>query len=372
MRVTFVNRMMGILRGGGEYFDLYMADALQKLGLKIRFVVGRRYRRLDEPVEGFETHYIKTPYLRGIDYRYGNSNYGALRVLSRRTRFWDNRLFEVMASKHISHIKRDDIYQICGLSYLGARLTKLGMKSVICWPGPPQKRDADCSRQCAGTFSYGTSYECAKKFLPEVEYIVAGCNTSLFTPPKNRSYDKGKCKFVFVGRFVPPKNLDYLVEGFARAKKLRPWIRLCVVGDGQLLPVIKTKVRNLNLADSVEFPGFQKEQALASLYQEADCFTLVSHYESFGIVVLEAMSSGLPVILSNVGNLPYFIKKFRAGTLVSPGNVEELCNTIVWWADHPEERAIVGRKNRQAIVDNFSWETSAKKLIAFYKRLLDH
>ena len=57
MKVTFINRMMGIRRGGGEYFDLNMAQALQKLGVRVRFVVGRRFCRVDEPVETFETHY---------------------------------------------------------------------------------------------------------------------------------------------------------------------------------------------------------------------------------------------------------------------------------------------------------------------------
>ncbi len=370
MKITFINRMMGIARGGGEYFDLNMARALAKIGVEIRFVTGRRVRRLDFKLDDFQTTYIKTPYLRSIDYRFNNTRSRLLAAGLRRLRWLDDRLFSMSAKKLLLKDSWSDIYQICTLAWLGAELTPAGRIAVIRWPGPPSESQASLASNCAGVFSHGTSYEEARKLDPRVESIVAGCDTELFRPREKTSPEPGKCRFLFVGRCIPVKNLEFLIKGFAAAKEYKPDIDLEIVGDGALLPRLKEQASALKVKESITFSGVLSGSALAERYQAADCFTLVSRYESFGLVAQEAMSSGLVLILSKVGNLPFFVENFKAGSLIEPGSVDQLRDAMIWWADNPAERIKTGKRNREAVEANFSWEASAKKLSAFYERLL--
>jgi len=370
MKVTFINRMMGIARGGGEYFDLNMARALAKIGVEIRFVTGRRVRRLDFPLDDFQTTYIKTPYLRTIDYRFNKTKSRLFAAGLRRLRWLDGRLFSLSAKRLLLRDSSSDIYQICALAWLGAELTSAGRMAVIRWPGPPSERVASLARNCAGVFSHGTSYEEARKWDPRVEYIVAGCDTELFRPREKKPAEPGQCRFLFVGRCIPVKNLEFLIKGFGEAKKYRPDIGLEIVGDGALLRKLKEQATALNLKEAITFSGALSGSALAERYQAADCFTLVSTYESFSLVAQEAMSSGLVLILSKVGNLPFFVEKFKAGSLIESGSVEQLRDAMIWWADNPAERIKTGKRNREAVEGNFTWEASAKKLRAFYERLL--
>lgn len=370
MKVTFINRMMGILRGGGEHVDVNLARELQKLGAQARFVVGRRILRLDEPLDEFDTHYITTPYLRSISYPLDGSSFHPFRSIGSRVRCLDDYLFVNAAFRYLNNDYDTDVYQICTLPVLGARLARTGRKTVIHWPGPPGRQAIEYAKRCSAVFAHGKSYEHAKAFIPQTQYIPAGCDIDLFKPLPQRDATEGKCRFLFVGRCIPVKNLEFLIDGFVEAKRRRPGISLCIVGDGALLPKLKARASGYNLGDSINFPGTQTGESLATQYQKADCFTLLSHYESFGIVVLEAMSSGLPVILSNVGYLPTFINSYQAGTLIEPGNVSELAEAMIWWVDNPSERIATGLRNRCTAEKNFSWTSSAKKLLLLYESLL--
>ncbi|HOB73951.1 MAG TPA: glycosyltransferase family 4 protein [Phycisphaerae bacterium] len=371
MKITFINRMMGILRGGGECFDLNMARALQRLGAQVRFVVGRRVFGLDCPLEEFETHYIRSPYLRGFEYRHGNSRYRVVRSIGMRARRKDDLWFGRRVISHILARDRDtDVFQVCALAEVAARLTEAGRKAVVRFPGPPTPTMAAWTRRCSGCFTHGASYEGALQMGLKPALIVAGCDMDLFHPPEKRSGRAGQCRFIFVGRCIPVKNLDFLVDGFAAARRRLPELTLTIVGDGNCLPVIRRKVEGLGLSGAVEFPGFLSGRALADQYRAADCFTLVSQYESFSLVALEAMSSGLPLILSQVGHLPRFIEDHQAGTLVKPGDVAGLADAMVWWAEHPEARAATGCRNRATVEKHFSWDASARKLLTFYESLL--
>jgi glycosyltransferase involved in cell wall biosynthesis len=193
---------------------------------------------------------------------------------------------------------------------------------------------------------------------------------NLFQPPLDRPRNKGICRFLFVGRCIAVKNLEFLVRGFGEALRQRPDLTLRIVGDGESVPALKSRVSELGIQRRVEFVGFQAGADLARHYQWADCFTLVSRFESFSLVALEAMSSGLPLILSRVGHLPTFINEYNAGTLIEPDNVRELADAMIHWADHPELRQEIEGRNRQTVVSRFSWQASARKLLAYYETIL--
>ncbi|HPD31009.1 MAG TPA: glycosyltransferase family 4 protein [Phycisphaerae bacterium] len=346
-----------------------MARALRSLGVDVRFVVGRKVASVDQPLDEFETEYIRSPYLRDVEYRYSGSPWRILRAASLRARRMDDRLFQMAALKRLLADKQADVFQVCALADLAARLTEAGRKAVVRWTGPPSGYMAGWAVRCSGSFSHGESYEAAKRCGLNPAHIVAGCDTELFRPPVRREYLRDRCEFIFVGRCVPVKNLEFLLSGFAEARRRSHGLRLSIVGDGDSLPGIRKRIAELGIADSVRLPGFLHGADLAQQYQAADCFVLVSLYESFSLVALEAMSSGLPLILSRVGHLPRFVEQHQAGSLVEPGDVQGLADEMLRWQEQVEERRRTGENNRRVIEEQYSWKSSARKLLDYYESL---
>lgn len=100
-----------------------------------------------------------------------------------------------------------------------------------------------------------------------------------------------------VGRFSPQKNHDFLVDVFAETLKLVPDARLLLVGDGELRLRIEEKVRALGIAANVIFTGVRSD--VPTLMQAMDVFAFPSLYEGFGIVIIEAQTSGLPCVIAD-------------------------------------------------------------------------
>ncbi|HSG23406.1 MAG TPA: glycosyltransferase, partial [Azonexus sp.] len=108
---------------------------------------------------------------------------------------------------------------------------------------------------------------------------------------------------LFVGRVAHEKNIGFLLEALIHARKLRPDVLLVVAGEGPAMDDLKAQVKTLGLRDAVQFIGYlDRQQALPDCYAAADAFVFASRTETQGLVLLEAMAAGLPVIaLSEMG-----------------------------------------------------------------------
>jgi hypothetical protein len=117
LKITFINRLMGIFRGGGENADLHLARALRSLGCDVRFLIGRRWRQADLPLDEFPTTYIRTPYLRWVQYRVADHPFWPLRKLAAAATRLDLALFAREALRRLRDEPgtQADVYQLCGL-----------------------------------------------------------------------------------------------------------------------------------------------------------------------------------------------------------------------------------------------------------------
>jgi len=108
---------------------------------------------------------------------------------------------------------------------------------------------------------------------------------------------------LFVGRVAHEKNIGFLLEALVHARQLRPDVLLVVAGEGPAMDNLKAQVKTLGLRDAVQFIGYlDRQQALPDCYAAADAFVFASRTETQGLVLLEAMAAGLPVIaLSEMG-----------------------------------------------------------------------
>jgi glycosyltransferase involved in cell wall biosynthesis len=144
------------------------------------------------------------------------------------------------------------------------------------------------------------------------------------------SSERSKDPFVFLsaGRLVKFKGLDYLLRAFASLKSsVNVPIRLRIIGRGEEHQNLKKLADELGIHDEVEFTGRISRDEVSRAYREANCFVLPSLYEAFGVVLIEAMASGLPVIATRSGG-PENIVEAPCGILTEPGNVDTLRDSM--------------------------------------------
>ncbi|HEX9731635.1 MAG TPA: glycosyltransferase family 1 protein [Thermoanaerobaculia bacterium] len=176
--------------------------------------------------------------------------------------------------------------------------------------------------------------------------------------------------FLFVGNPKPHKNLDNVVKAYARALKLHEFPhRLVCVGDRDGVEFkIRQRARQAGLGERLLILGHVAQEALPAIYQGASLFLYPTLYEGFGLPVVEAMASCVPVITSNTSAL----KEIAAGYahLVNPLDVEGIAQAIVQCVtdkEHRESLCKLGQRRSQ----DFRWSVAAEKTLAIYREVLD-
>lgn len=157
--------------------------------------------------------------------------------------------------------------------------------------------------------------------------------------------------FLCVSRLVPKKNLGVLLRAFANAREhLDPSWGLVLVGDGSEKRALKAMAESMGLTDVVRFPGFRQIEELPAFYGLADAFVLPSVVEPWGLVVNEAMASGLPVLVSRrAGCASELVRPGINGHTFSPRDICGLAANMVTLAHDPELRARMGAASARHI-----------------------
>src|SRR3954451_13717744 len=173
---------------------------------------------------------------------------------------------------------------------------------------------------------------------------------------------------LFVGVIEPRKNLIGLVEAFDILKSRRPLPhKLVVVGRrGWLWEPTMARVDRSPYRSEIIFPGFIPDDQLSALYSAAESFAFPSHYEGFGLPVLEAMACGTPVVASRASSLPEVVGD--AGMQVDPDDPESLASAIELLALNPEMRADFRMRGIQRAAA-FTWEAAAQSMLEVYHRI---
>ncbi|GAA3380919.1 hypothetical protein GCM10020367_70710 [Streptomyces sannanensis] len=182
---------------------------------------------------------------------------------------------------------------------------------------------------------------------------------------------------LWMGRFLRFKHLDLLLNSFAALRESAP-IRpvLLVLGgypgewEGEHPHTLASR---LGITDDVYFAGWHPHSDLVDGLNACDLFTAPSVNEPFGLVYLEAMASGIPVVASASGGPLGFVRPGGprpTGWLPAPGNADDLHATLLSALTHPEEIARRGRNARDFVVQHYSWTTIAERYAQMYDRVL--
>jgi glycosyltransferase involved in cell wall biosynthesis len=154
-----------------------------------------------------------------------------------------------------------------------------------------------------------------------------------------------------IARLIPSKGINYLIDAIPPLLKIKPNVMLLVAGDGPILETLKNQARYLSLEDKVIFTGFVEN---AGDYLNAfDIFVLPSLMEGLGISIIEAMMAGKPVIASRTGGIPEIVRDEVTGSLVEPGNPNEIKEALLKLIQNPELMKIYAENGRKHAMENF-------------------
>ncbi|MDW7650239.1 MAG: 1,4-alpha-glucan branching protein domain-containing protein [Bacillota bacterium] len=175
----------------------------------------------------------------------------------------------------------------------------------------------------------------------------------------------------FVGRLVREKGVDVLLKALPRVFAAHPRTKAVISGKGPMYADLKKLARAAGIADRIVFTGFVDDFERNRLLASADLAVFPSLYEPFGIVALEAMAGGVPVVVSDVGGMGEVIEHGVDGLKCPPGNTGALSEAILTLLADPLLRMRLAEKGREKALTSFSWQTLAAKTNQLYRDVWD-
>ena len=215
-----------------------------------------------------------------------------------------------------------------------------------------------------------------------VKVIRSGVDAERFRPrdrehARRRLGIQGETPVVlFVGNLEPRKQVDVLLRAMRCVQEWLPQAQLLVIGSGRSAGAedqtdrLIGLSRDLDLEQSVKFVGPVDDRQLLDYYTAANVFALPSSSEAQGIVALEAMACGLPVVASAVGGLLGTIDDGHTGFLVAPGEVTALAQLLVEVLQDRARAETIGNAARQSVERHFSWPRAIEATIDVYREVL--
>ena len=181
-------------------------------------------------------------------------------------------------------------------------------------------------------------------------------------------------EMLFVGRFVPRKGIEVLIRAFDMVRD-RLECKLVIVGGGPLEEDLRKLASGMKHSGDIEFAIRIPEKELDRRYREASVFVLPAVFDEYGdteglgMVLIEALFRGTPVIGSRAGGIVDIVKDGETGLAVEPGDPEELADAIEIMLRDRELAAKLAEGGLRHVRENFSWNSVADRLVAHYERL---
>lgn len=394
MNICFVTPEYFPISGGTGAYVYYLSDNLQKFGHNVH-VVARDQKDSERIINGIKVHYVS-----------GSGN--AI------TKYWK---FSRAVSKKLKELN----YQI-GFDIIHANLPLVpnfaipdnSSKAIVCavhstWKGEAlvTKRDnpneLNPNEKAMLRFNFLLrSFE--KKLMHRSDALIAvskytvkeltelyginkkkiyviynGVDVEKFKPRPNRiklrqefGLDKDKKIVLFVGRLYHRKGLEILLHSIPSVLKEFDKVEFVISGTGfkKKESSLRTLAKELKIENSVKFLGYVLDEKLPFLYSASDIFVLPAIYENFPFAILEAQSSGLPVVSTNVGGIPEFLVDGENGFIIEPGDSSQLNQKILKLLKNPELAKNMGRQGRKLTKENLNWKLITRQVIDLYQKLL--
>jgi glycogen synthase len=168
------------------------------------------------------------------------------------------------------------------------------------------------------------------------------------------------------GRVQYEKGFQVLARALGRLRARVPGLRCVIGGRGSYLPELQSQIDLEGVSDMVELPGFLADDRLRDLAHRAGCVVIPSLYEPFGIVALEALAAGAPLVVARTGGLAELVDGTGAGLLFEPGNAAELAACIELILNDHELAAEMRKHGAELLADRYSWQAIAGATASVY------
>ncbi|HEX3247288.1 MAG TPA: glycosyltransferase, partial [Chloroflexota bacterium] len=200
-----------------------------------------------------------------------------------------------------------------------------------------------------------------------VERIYYGLDPDQYR--RDRSRQPGTMKVAIVARLAAQKGHHVLLDAIQEVARSIPSVHLLVIGheDDLTMAELQGYADQLRIKDNVSFLGFRAD--IAELIEDADLFVLPSLWEGFGLVLIEAMALGLPVVASSVGPIPEIVLDGQSGRLVPPGNAPALADAIRGLLESPDTAFAMGHAGRERVKAAFGVQKMVGAIERVYAEL---
>lgn len=211
--------------------------------------------------------------------------------------------------------------------------------------------------------------------FPGVHVIPVGLDTEYFSPTKDS--DPRDFSLLFVGRLVTLKGPHIAIEIIRRLVKTNPFIRLDIVGDGEMRGELNQLIRAYNLEANVHLLGARNQDDIIRYMSCSDMFLYPAIYDKTvvaadtqGLVVQEAQAMELPVVCTDVGGISYGLLDGVSGYLVEEGDIDTFVNRVQYLMDHPLMKVEMGKAGREFVKNRFDSKKIGEQLIKIYETLV--
>ncbi len=223
----------------------------------------------------------------------------------------------------------------------------------------------------------------------KIRVIYPGVNSHLFQPTKSKNssdlevWKDAELKLLYVGRIEPVKNLMSPIKALIflrdRNASLFRRTRLVVIGGGEKgadfsanreLKRIFGLVEKEDLEPQVSFIGSKEQGEISEFYSSADALVVPSLYESFGLVVVEALACGTPVLVSRVGKMKSIVREGQTGFSFNPNDTYSLVECVEHFLTH-KDQLWPREKIRQDVITRFSWDRTARETYTVFRELME-
>lgn len=210
-----------------------------------------------------------------------------------------------------------------------------------------------------------------KKYQEKIVIIPVGVDIGRFTPSEKET--ENTIFFLsLMDEFHKYKGLDYLLGAMELVKKEIPAVKLIVGGGGKLLNYYREKTASMDLEKNVDFAGYIPIESVPGYYRNCNLFVLPSisaSHEGFGIVSLEAMACGKPIVTTDIVGTAEDIKKYDSGIVIKPMDTKALADAIIRILQDKKEAKRMGTNGRELIEKKYSWVNIAKKIENVYNSI---
>jgi spore coat protein SA len=210
----------------------------------------------------------------------------------------------------------------------------------------------------------------------KIKQVHLGVDSKQFRPPTAAQRDHLRKKygvkvsfvFAFAGRIIPRKGIPVLMDALSKVRQSAPNVKLLIAGRGQTGYMASLKKKSHRLHLDTKFIGYKSHSHMHEVYWAADCLVCPSQkHEAFGLVNVEAMSTGIPVIASQIGGMKEIIRHGINGLLVKNyKSASSLSACMLKLAKDKSYSHALGKQARRDMLDRFSWSRTAQGISKHY------